>query len=163
MAPSVRNAAILIAAALVLVGIMVTLVATNHPSDDVLIKQALTESIEASRKGQAGGVLDLLSKQLKVNQQAAPESSSIAKFIRESRPDITLTNEKPLVTGDEARIVSPMDLKLNFLGQSVSRHLDNVTLVFRREEGRSLLFLPVAKWRLSEVRMPENQVESLSE
>jgi hypothetical protein len=158
MTRSVRTAAILIAAALFLVGIKVALTLTRHPSDETLIQQALNDSLEASRKGQPGGVLDLLSKEIKVNQQTFSDSSSIAGFIRNSRPDITLTDRHVLVTQDEARIVSPVDLSL--LGQSW--HLDKVTLVFHREEARGFLFLPTTKWQLTEVRLPENQLQNFS-
>jgi hypothetical protein len=162
MKPSVRNAAILVLLAVLLTGIKIAISVTHQPSDDKQIQQALTESLDASRKGESGGVLGLLSRQLKVNQDSAPESGQIAKFIRDSRPDITILDRRTLITGDEARMVSPVDLKLEFLGQSFSQRLDNVTLVFHREEARGFLFLPTTKWRLTEVRLSENQVPSFA-
>jgi hypothetical protein len=158
MQRSVRTAVILIVTALVLLGIKIAVSVAHHPSDEALIQQAVTDSLDASRKGQPGGVLDLLSKKLTVNQLGVSDTSQIVEVIKNSRPDVTLGNRNVLVTGDEARIVTPVDLGL--LGQTF--HMDEVTLIFHKEEGRGFLFIPTPKWRLSEIRLPENQVPNLS-
>jgi hypothetical protein len=162
MSRSVRIAAILIVSALILAGIRIAVSVAHRPTDETLIQQALTDSLEASRKGEPGAVMDLISKQLKVNEQSYSDSPQIAKFIKESKPDITIQDRKTLITGDEARIVSPVEIKLSMLGQSMDQSIDNVTLIFHREEARGFLFLPVVKWRLTEVRLPENQLPNAS-
>jgi len=163
MTPRVRNFAVLLSAAVLLLGLKFAINSFNRPTDEVLIQQALAASIEASRKGEPGGVIDMLSQQLKVNQQLAPDTSEIKRFIKASHPEVTLSNTRALVTGNEARIVSPVNLKFSFLGQTVNQPIDSVTLVFQKEEAREFLFLPVSKWRLIEVRMPENQVPTHEE
>jgi hypothetical protein len=157
-----KAVAALLGLAVILGGIKIGLSLSNKPSDEKLIHQALNDALEASRKGKPGGVMDFLSNQLKFNDQSIGDQSQIAKVIKESHPEITVADEKVLVTGDEARIVSPVDLKANIFGQSLDQHIDNVTLVFHKEEGRDYFFIPTPKWRLSEVRLPENQVPNVS-
>lgn len=151
-------AAILFGAAVVLLGVRVAINFAHPPSDQDLIQQALTASLDASRKGQAGGVLDLLSKQIKVNQSSAPDNSEIADFIRRFKPDIQLEDRHALITGDEARIVTPVDLGL--LGQTA--RLKDVTLVFHKEQGHGFLYLPTPQWHLTEVRLAESQLPNLT-
>jgi hypothetical protein len=158
MTRTVRTVAILFGAAIVLLGLRVAMIFTHQPSDQDLIQQALTASLEASKKGEAGGVLDLLSKQFKVNQGSAPDTSEIADFIRRVKPDIQLEDRHALITGDQARIVTPVDLSM--LGQSMQ--LKDVMLVFHKEQGHGFLFLPTPQWHLTEVRLPESQLPNLT-
>jgi hypothetical protein len=156
MSKSTRVAIGFAAAAVILLTLSIGLKLMNRPSDQAQIQKALQDSLQASREGKPGGVLALLSDQLKVNNQLPPEYSQISQFVRESRPDITVDRTQALVTGDEARIVSPVEVKLDLVGQTMQQHLDNVTLVFRKEPAREFLFVPTTAWRLAEVRLPEN-------
>ncbi|RYG46636.1 hypothetical protein EON79_09610 [bacterium] len=147
-------------------GILVVLVVArvgiglaNQPDDQTLIRAAIKESIQDSKEGKPGGVLDLLSDNFKVNSDSVNASpGQISQFIRNQKPEITVVNDKALVTGDEARIVSPVDLKLGLLGQSIERQIKEVTLVFRKEDSRGFLFIPQKKWKLTDVRVPETAI-----
>jgi len=145
-----------------LIGVRVMVGMTHQESDKSLIQKALAESIKASRKGRAGGVMDKLSSQLKFNgSDYGSAGRDISRFIRDSRPDITVENDDPVISGDEGTIVSPVDLKLSMLGQSLDRHLKKVTMVFRKEDARDWLVIPVRKWKLAEVEVSESAVSDL--
>lgn len=124
--------------------------------DKQKIQQALRDSLEASRKGEPGKVLDSLSGKLNVNgQEASGFGTQIASFIRKQKPDITVTNQTPIITGDEARIISPVKLQVSVpvLGEK-SVTVKDVTLVFHKESAHEYLVIPVTKWRLTEVSAP---------
>lgn len=128
-----------------------------QPDDQALIAQALKESIEASKEGRAGGVLDLLSRKFKINEQA-PGRFDIAKFIREHKPDVTVYNKTAIVSGDTARIDTPVEVKLSYLNQNFDQRIDNVTLIFQKEEAHKFLVIPTTAWRLTDVEVPNNSI-----
>lgn len=106
--------------------------------------------------------MDKLSNQLKFNgAEYGSAGRDISRFIRDSKPDITVENDDPVISGDEGTIVSPVDLKLSMLGQSLDRHLKKVTMVFRKEDARDWLVIPVRKWKLAEVEVSESAVSDL--
>ncbi|RYG20872.1 hypothetical protein EON82_19760 [bacterium] len=122
--------------------------------DKTLIRESLRQSLEASRKGEPGGVLEAISSKFKFNdQEASGNTSMIANYIRNQKPDIEVTNQNPIVTGDEARITSPVKLKLSvpILGDKTVT-IPDVVMVFQKETTREFLVFPVPKWRLTEVQ-----------
>ena len=131
----------------------VGLVLTAHPSDRQQIQEELNRSIEASKEGRPGGVLDMISDKLTFNDQDASENiGQVAEFIKKQHPDVSVENPEPIVTGDVAQIVSPVDLKIDFLGQERSVHLKDVVMIFHREPATRSLVFPTSQWRLSEVK-----------
>jgi hypothetical protein len=130
-----------------------------YESDQVKIQKALRHSIDTSRRGQPGGVLDLISDKLTVNQATVgSDRRSIASFIRDSKPDVEVQNQTAQNFGDEARITSPVTLSLMPFG---SRQLDEVTLIFRQEKDYVYGIFPTTRWKLSDIRVPENAVSDL--
>jgi hypothetical protein len=128
---------------------------SSRGSDKHQIQEALQRSIQASKDGRPGGVLQLLSDRLTFNgQDAKGNMSDVAQFIVKQRPDVEVENSEPVVTGDEARILSPIDIKLDFFGQTKSVHLKQVELVFRKEPVMRYLVFPGSEWKLSDVRAP---------
>lgn len=145
-----------LALVVVLLGLRLTVFAPK-PDDTTLVRAALAESVLASREGRAGGVLDVLSTDFKVNEdQVGNYRRDIAKFIRDSRPDLEVTNQDVLVneTDGTARIVSPVHVKIDFLGQKRDFTLKEVTMVFRKEDARNYLVIPTRKWRLVQAFVP---------
>jgi len=131
----------------------------NRPNDTQLIHEALNEAIKASKEGRPGGVVELFSRNLKVNDiDVSPNQGQIANFIRTQKPDVTVTKTTPSISGDEARIVSPVELDMGMFGK---RNIDNVTLIFKREDATDFLIIPSSKWRLIEVRAPESAISDL--
>lgn len=148
----------------ILVGGTVIRSATRREDDKTLIQQALADSIQASKEGRPGGVMDKLSDNLKFNgQNEGGNQYEIARYIRSSKPDVIVENTDPVVEGDEAKIVSPVTLTLSLLGQSTSRHMKEVTLVFRKEEATEWLVIPTRRWKLAEVQVPESSVADLAQ
>lgn len=144
---------------LALIVLRVGLIVTNPPDDRKLIQQALADAIKASREGRPGGVLELFSQSLKVNStEVGDNQRQLANIIRQYKPDVTVTNPTPTITGDEARIVSPVELDLPLLGK---REMKDVTLIFHREDTTAYLVIPTREWRLTEVRAPESAVADL--
>jgi hypothetical protein len=162
MNKTAKTLLIVVAVVAILGGIRVALSLGGKQDDQKLISEALQESLQASKEGRPGGVLDKLSASFKFNdQEMTANTRQIADFIKKQKPDVTIQNSEAVITGDEARIVSPVDLKVNFLGQSIDRRLKEVTIVFRKEEAREFLVIPTRKWRLTDVRVPDSTVTDL--
>jgi hypothetical protein len=126
---------------------------SHPPSDRQQIEDALQKSIQASKEGRPGGVMDLLGDNLSYNgQNASQDLGQVARFIKNQKPDITVEKPDPIITGDEAQVVSPVDITVSFLGQQKSFNLKDVILVFRREPSRQFLVFPSTRWQLIEVR-----------
>ena len=143
----------------VLLGIRVAITSLNAPDDQTQIQTALAESIKASKEGRPGGVMDMLSSNLKLNDMdTSGNRSQIVRYIKENSPDVTVIEKQAVITGDEAQIRSPVDLTLNFLGQKMERRIEDVTMVFKREDDRAYLVFPTKRWKLAEVHIPEESV-----
>jgi hypothetical protein len=142
----------------VLVALRFGLPAIHHPDDRTLIHQALADSIQASKEGRPGGVLDKLSDKFKINDMEPGTRHQIADFIRNSRPDVVIKNDTVQFVGDEARMVTPVEIQANVLGQNMSRTLNPVTLVFRKEDATEYLIIPTRAWKLAEVQVHEQAV-----
>lgn len=141
-----------IAILIVLIGVRVVVGLKPQEDDRTAIRRVLSESIAASREGRPGGVMDKLSSGLKVNnEEAGSNLREVANFIKKQRPEIVVSNPNPIVTGDEARITSPVEMSVSFLGQTRNIHLKDVTLLFRREDARTFGVVPTKTWKLAEV------------
>jgi len=162
MGKTTKTLLILGTALILLVGGRV-MISVMHPQDDkALIRTALADSIQASKDGRPGGVMDKLSDNIKYNgQSGAGYQRDIARYIRTSKPDVEVQNTDPVVSGDEATIVSPVKLTLSLLGQSTSRNLKDVTIVFKKEADHDFLIIPSTRWKLAEVRVPDASVADL--
>lgn len=131
--------------------------------DKAMIKETLRLSLQASREGKPGNVMEALSKSLTVNdQEASGNMGMVANYIKNQKPDLEVTNPTPIVTGDEARILSPVKIKtsLPFVGEKTITVKD-VTMVFHRETAREYLVIPVKKWRLVQVLAPPVALDTL--
>ena len=148
---------------LIVVGFRVVTATLGRKDDATLIKDSLRQSLEASRKGEAGGVLDLLSNSITLNGETqSGVTSQVADFIRKQRPDVEVQNQQPIVTGDEARITSPITIKADLpIVGTQSIQMRDVVLTFQRETGRTLLVLPVTKWRLTGITAPPDALSGL--
>jgi hypothetical protein len=141
-------------AAIVLLALRVVPGLLNPPSDDVLVRQALQESIDASRDGRPGGVLDVLSEQFRINEME-PTRRQVMQAVRDNRPEVEVPDQRVLVTGDEARIVSPITVTIRRGPFSMDRTIPEVTILFRREDDTQWLLIPRRRWKLAEVQVPE--------
>jgi hypothetical protein len=156
---------ILIVAALLVVLVGIKAIVTMTGVDDKkLVREALAESIAASKEGRPGGVMDKISDELTVNDERFSRSQ-IANVIRDSKPDVTVEKQDPVIMGDEARITSPVNVKIKLPvgpGTAFDQTIDGVTLVFAKENATEWLVIPTRKWRLKEVKLPSDVMSQLS-
>lgn len=146
--------------AMVVIGVVAAILVVlrfglQSPSDQELISQALKESIQATKEGKPGGVLEHLSRSLVLNDEANVNRRDIADFIRDIKPDITVHDPKPTVAGERAEIVSDVTLKIGVLGVGISQNLSNVRIEFGREVGTKWGVFPTKAWRITSVSAPD--------
>jgi hypothetical protein len=131
----------------------------ERASDSQLIREALQESIEAGKEGRPGSVLELLSRQFEVNGYQ-PNARQISQYVKDLKPDVEIANPEPNIRGDEASIVSDVNLKLRFPPQSF--RIEDVTFQFQREQATQWLIFPASRWRLRSVEVPPDALNQLS-
>ena len=154
---------IAIVVAIVLLAVRVGVTLIQQPSDQAQIEAALAESIKASKEGRPGGVLDKLSNRLLVNDmETSGNRSQIADYIKQNRPDVYVKQKRATITGDRAEIVSPVDIELNVLGQTRTLNLDEVKLIFRKEDDHLYLVIPTQRWKLAEVRVADSALSNFA-
>jgi hypothetical protein len=155
----------------IVVGILVVLIAlrigvglTIHKSDSQQIKEALADAVAASKQGRPGGVLELLGNQISLNSQdASGQLGDLSQFIKKQHPDVTVENQEPVITGDNAQISSPVAMDMSFLGQHRTFHLKQVLLLFRKEPATNWYVFPTTKWKLEQVEIPNFSPAQLTE
>lgn len=154
---------------LIIGGILVLLVGVRvimglAPADDKkLISEALAESIKASKEGRPGGVMDKISNKFTVNNERFG-NRQISDVIRDMKPDVEVVKPDPVVIGDEAQITSPVRLKVGLPignGTAFDQTIQGVTLVFAKESATEWLIIPTTKWRLKEVKLPEDVMSQI--
>jgi len=157
---------ILIVAAIVVALIAIRVVMSiNGPSDEQLVRNALADSIKASKEGRPGGVIDYLSDKMTINgMDVGVDKRQILAYIKNSKPDITVSQPDPVILGDEARITSPVNVKMTGpMGMGdINQNIDNVILVFAKEDSMQWLIFPTKKWRLKEVKLPDDVVNRMN-
>lgn len=143
-----RSKTILIASSvlLLLTGLFLWSMSTG-PSDDVLIAQALDESIKASREGKPGGVLENLSRDLKVQDEDI-DNPAVKNFIENQKPEIELTNKKPVMKGDLAVVTTDVIVTFGLAGMRLPAPIQGVQIELRKETGFKFLFFPTKKWKI---------------
>ena len=102
--------------------------------------------------------MDKLSASFQINGMRPGSRTDIAKFIRDNKPDVEVENTQAFVSGDTARIVSPVHVRISFLTMKWDQRVNDVTLVFRREDARKWLVIPTRQWRLTEVIVPDGAI-----
>ncbi|HWA83466.1 MAG TPA: hypothetical protein VG820_08545 [Fimbriimonadaceae bacterium] len=133
----------------------------NRPDDKTQIRQALADAIKASKEGRSGSVIDLLSEHFKVNGEQ-PGFGQIAKMVKESHPDIVVNDTDPVISGDAAQITSSVRVTGTFFGAGQQTFdFKDAQLYFKKESAMDWLIFPTTKWRLSDVRLPDNELPSL--
>lgn len=129
----------------------------SGPSDEQLVREALQDSIEASRNGQPGGVLEHLSRSLTFNEVPVESRQDVANFIRNSRPSVELLTSDPPIRfeGSTAEMVADFHVAVAFGMVSIDQSIRGVVVRFRRESGTRWLVLPASRWRIAEVSAPD--------
>ena len=129
-------------------------------SDSEQIVAALNDSIQASKEGRPGGVLDKLSDGFQVNSQSVT-TGQIADFIKNRKPTVDVLQPAPVVTADDAHIISPVRVSVSFLGSDHGITVPDVDIQFHRETARAWLIFPVSTWRMTKINVPPNALSNL--
>lgn len=131
----------------------------HRPNDATLVREALLEAIQASREGRPGSAAELLGTSIKVDKvEVTSVQRQITDFIRKQRPSITVDHPNLKIIGNEARIVSSVEIDLGIFG---NRRLSQVTMIFRKEDSTEYLVIPTRKWHIVEVRTPDSALSEL--
>jgi len=158
-------------AILVVAGLLILLVGARilmslgGQDDKKLVREALAESIKASREGRPGGVMDKISDKLTVND-ARFSRGQIANVIRNSKPEVEVLQQDPVIIGEEAQITSPVKVRIPLPvgnGSAFDRTINDVTLVFAKESATEWLIIPTSKWRLTEVKLPDDVMSQFND
>lgn len=146
-------------AAVIVIALGIWWVTGTKVDDQKLIAKALDDAVEAGRQGRPGGVLENLSFNISVNgTDYSGQQRQIGDFIKKNNPDVSFENKRAVVTENEATIVTPAVIKLSLLGNNMQRHVDNVTLIFRKEDDREWLIFPTRRWKLAQMRIPDTAI-----
>lgn len=132
------------------------------PSDSKLVREAVDESIKASRDGRPGGVMDYLSRNLKVNEEDVGNRLEIARYIKASRPDIVLQNPTPVIQGDTAKVITPATVTFSF-GNTQPMTIDKVEITLAKETGTRYLVFPAPKWRIVDVKTSATDISQFEQ
>lgn len=136
---------------------------TDGPTDREQIQSALTESLEAGKEGRPGSVIDLLARDFEVNGYT-PNSGEISRMIKQYKPEISVLQPEPIITGERAEIVSPVKMSLSMPIKS-DFNIENVTFSFVKTHATKWVFFPTKVWKLRRVTMPDdvaNQIGGLT-
>lgn len=120
------------------------------PSDREQIREALDRSTEAARRGEPGPVLDYISRSFRFGGEETPPSE-ISKMIKLSQPQITLINSEPRIDGDIATVVSPVQVKVDYMGYNFDQTVPRVTVTLQKETGFKWVIVPEPRWRIVSV------------
>ena len=155
-----RKGLLLFFGALVVIGGIFIYKIATRPSDAEQIRLALKESIQASKEGRPGSVVDLISDNFQINEGTTVAKGQIAKWIAQLKPDIEIVDPKPVISGDAAVITSPVHFRSALFG--LERQMDSVKITLQRESAREWLIIPSTKWRITQVFVPPDVVTSFT-
>ena len=123
------------------------------PTDQQLIQNALDDAIQVGKDGRPGSVLEHLSESFEINGQQIVNRTEIARFIRDQRPSVEVTNMVAEVNGETATITSPVTLELSGPMKFTST-IPNAKIEFTKEQTMRFLLIPDRQWRLTKVTVP---------
>lgn len=128
------------------------------PGDQMLIRAGMVRAIQASKDGQAGGVVDKLTEGFSMNGQHI-SLGKVADFIRNSKPDIVPQMTNAAIEGDSAHMICPVKVHAQYLGFSYDGTMKDVEFVFKKVPSSEWLIIPTHKWELDQVNVPPGAVQ----
>lgn len=119
------------------------------PTDEQLIHQALDKSVASSKEGSPWGVLDQLRGEFTFNGEMIRSRAEVVKFIRDTKPSITLGERSLRIQGDEAFLTVPVSVV--FEGGAAFQ-MPTVEIEFKRDGGFRYFVFPYPEWKMKAVR-----------
>ncbi len=144
-------------AGVVAVAIVVFLLVGAKHDDKAEIETALKNTLQASREGRPGGVVEYLASDVVVNGEHYNVNRQFDDFIRKYHPDITLGEVKPDIVGDKATVTS--EIQFSVANQSVD--IPDVTFNLQRQQTRKWLVIPSQEWKVTGASAPEKGYEQI--
>lgn len=132
------------------------------PSDNELIKESLKRSTEAARRGEASAVMDRLSRSLSYNESPVGDRNEIVKVIRLSKPEVTLGDVNPKISGNSATVTTSAHVKIDYSGINMDQNIPKVTIKLQKETSFKYLIVPTPKWRIVDVTIDEMTIPQFS-
>lgn len=146
-----KNKSVLIAVfSLGLLGGIFAKVWFDVPSDPVLIEEALREATKNGKEGKPGGVLDYLAGGFKIGG-FEPNAADVSDFVRNQKPEVTILEPRPIIRGDVAEIVSPVEIKFGIGNLGTSQKVNDVRVILHKESGFRYGIFPCPRWKIVEV------------
>lgn len=132
----------------------------TRPDDRTQIKQALADALKASKEGRPGSVIDKLVEGFTVNDQAASKRT-IAQFVKDSKPDVSVADSEPIITGDSAQITSDVKVSISFLGNPQGFTFEDAQILFKKEQAMDWLVIPTTRWQVAAVRVDPSSLPDM--
>jgi hypothetical protein len=145
----------LIVSGVVALAALTVLYFVTAPSDEEMIRAAITESTEASREGRQSEVLDYLSRNLTFNGQPMFDRNEIGRYVRLAKPEVEFGGYEPVIQGDQATVVADVRVKFNFQQMNLDQTFPGIEVKLAKENGLRWLVLPGSKWRITDVTAPD--------
>ena len=147
-----------IAVSILLLGLISYSLFGPKPDDRDQILTALKDSIAASKEGRTGSVLELLSRNFKLNGEGI-NGSQVVSMINKYRPNISISNKNPDIDGDKAVIRSSAALEVSL--PPLTLNLDRVSLNFERQQTFHWMIIPSHDWKLVSVSIPDDVMQQV--
>ena len=123
------------------------------PSDQELIRETLAEATRNGKEGKPGGVLDYLSGGFKIGDYE-PDSADISAFIKTQKPEVTVLEPNPVIRGEVAEIISPVEVRFGIGNIGAAQTIEGVRVVLHKESGMRYGIFPTPRWKIVEVTTP---------
>ncbi|MBL8068870.1 MAG: hypothetical protein JNM28_10500 [Armatimonadetes bacterium] len=120
------------------------------PSDQQMIDKALKESTDAAAKGEPSDVLKYLSRSFTYGGEAA-NTFDISKVIHQARPKIAILETRASIHGEDAEVVTPVDVQLDYMGFAINKTIPNVSITLKKESSFKWGIVPEPRWRITGV------------
>lgn len=120
------------------------------PGDQAMIDRALKESTDAAAKGEPSDVLKYLSRSFTYDGESA-NTFDISKVINQAKPKIAILQTRAQISGEEAEVVTPVDVQLDYMGFALNQTIPNVSIKLKKESAFKWGIVPEPRWRIVSV------------
>lgn len=127
------------------------------PTDEQLINQSLDKAVKSSGDGAPWGVLDQLRGEFAFNGEMIRSRAEVVKFIRDTKPKITLGQRRLVIRGESATITVPASVVFEG-GATVE--MPDVKIELVRDGGFRWYVFPYPEWKMKSVQTESFDPES---
>lgn len=88
-----------------------------------------------------------------------PGSRNIIDAVKKLRPDLTLTNQDPVINGDSATVKTNVNVTLSFPPQTFN--VKDVSIHLKRESSHRLLIFPASDWIIESIDVAPDRLDEI--